>query len=259
MTCIFIAWGNYAGFDDALWCAREFSGVPLHVISETTRGYGVQHDIRDYLPASRLAGLTARMNGLPALNPRSICRWIVLLDFMQRNPHVTWPVFCLDWDVLVFQDLNHAYAPFLNCDFSITAPIEPGSTLQRSAAYAVNHSEPLEVLCHMVDDWIASDQPLDWLNDMSAWSRVADSANWWSVGNLLEVKNGSVFDANLTDPQGMAWGDGGKKIVWANGRPHFISLQTGRLIKANALHCWGPYKNKTHDFVCKALTERTTL
>lgn len=240
MTLIFAFWGHYDGFQDVLACAKARAGCQIWVISDGAAPAGVNHiPISEFHDANRVRELITPNSGRWA--SFSLARWFILRDFIALHPSPDlFPVFFADWDVMLFRDLNIAYAPFLKFDYTVS--IHDG---MESAAYGVNHLHPLNVFCAQVEKWNVDNSPLaKGLNDMEAWS-LNNRINNWNVGDLFKITNGSVFDHSMhCGEKEYEFVGPAKDVVFVNGFPHFI-LKSGELVKAVTLHCWGSYKTRT--------------
>lgn len=216
MNLVFIHWGHYDGFKSVLACAKARCNCPIRVISAPV--VTIQKE------------LAAHVGEWCSY---SLSRWFVLRDLVRKEPDLL-PVFCCDWDVMIFQDLAKAYEPFK--DFDYTVSIDGGMA---SAAYGVNNFEALDALCNLVQNNLTDKT----LNDMEAWSRLTRTGKW-KAGNLFEIKNDSVFDHNIVcGADRFEMVNGCKQVVWKDGYPYFKKHDCS-LVKAATIHCWGPYKSK---------------
>lgn len=224
MNLVYIFWNHYDGFEFVLACAKARANCSIGVFRD-----------REVEMQKQLAQHVGEWCSY------SLARWFFLRDLTRRNPHL-FPVFCSDWDVLVFQDLAKAYEPFMDYDYTVS--IEGGMS---SAAYGVNNFKALDALCNLIEANIGDKT----LNDMEAWARLTRTGNW-KVGNLFEIKNDSVFDHNIVcggDTYEMV--DGCKQVVWKDGSPYFKKHDRS-LVKAVTIHAWGPWKSKPAELLRKA-------
>jgi hypothetical protein len=238
MTLCFIYWGNYDGFKDTLACAKARAACPIWVISDGPAPAGVNHlKLSTFPVADSIRNLITPNAGEWAAY--SLSRWFVLRDFAANHPHL-FPIFCADWDVLIFRDLAKAYAPFLQYDYTVS--VHEG---MESAAYGINRMEPLDAFCKLVEKLnVENDPRAKSLNDMEAWS-LNRREHGWNVGDLFQVQNGTVFDHSMhCGEKDYEFEGPAKRLKWDNGFPYF-TLKSGEKIAANTIHAWGGYKTKT--------------
>lgn len=261
MTIIFIAWGNYSGFQDAVVSAERLSGCRVIVASEfpvkCESFYPVQSFCGDHQSAQNLRSINGGWTGL------SLARWLVLGEIVHSLHDITWPVFCPDWDVLFCGNLEAAYAPFTGCDYA--ASFAHGVW---SAAYAINHVAVIDGFCEFISR-LGRESPdrVRTLNDMAAWDSYQYQRAFPPLvrGDLFEIHNGSVFDHNMhcgwdrfvmapqtdkilsPETRHLTFSDP-KEIRWISNRPYFVLLD-GTLIRANTIHCWGSYKKRTSELL----------
>lgn len=228
MNLVYIYWGHYDGFESVLACAKARANCLIKVISHDT---AYKMDIQ-----KRLAEHVGEWCSY------SLARWFVLRDMARNDTEITFPIFCSDWDVMIFQDLGKAYEPFLEYDYTVS--IDGGMS---SAAYGVNNFEALDALCNLIEANMTDKT----LNDMEAWARLTRTGNW-KVGNLFEIKNDSVFDHNIVcGADRFEMVDGCKQVVWKDGSPYFKKHDRS-FVKAITCHCWGPWKSKPAELLRKA-------
>lgn len=241
MTLVFIMWtanGGYSGFANVLECAKRRANCPIWVISDQGAPGGVHHvPISEFPVGDRVRDQYSKHTA-PVLG-MSVARWFVLRDFIkEHNP--AFPIFCADWDVMIFRDLADAYAPFADCDYTVSMVGDADS-----AAYGVNRLEPLDAFCDMIDTMNDENDPrAEMIDDMLAWQLNRETGPW-NVGNLFEIRNDAVFDHNIHTGDGRFQMAGPtKKVVFRKGTPYFATLD-GAPILANTIHCWGKYKTRT--------------
>jgi hypothetical protein len=165
-----------------------------------------------------------------------------------KNLRLSFPVFCVDWDVMVFQDLQKAYIPFKEYDISVSFEGK-----MSSAAYCVNHISPLSSYCALIEQQAqeGGDQA-ERLNDMEAWARTYRHFDL-NIGDLHQIKNGTVFDHSMHCGQDRFEFDGQtKKLEFHDHNPYFVLKDGKTRILANTIHCWGSYKSKPNELVKNA-------
>lgn len=248
MTVIFIAWGHYDGFKDAVKCAETFAGCPVHVVSENPVPCQNQHRIQDCPQSHALLTKLQRETGDNRWT--YLIRWLLLKEFIDLHPELDPPWFAPDWDVLFFRPLSESYQPFLQDDYVVS--IHDEFPFPQSAAYCINTLGALVCFCELVHRIIGEHSAAYKVDDMSTWAMMQRESPFWKVGDLNEIHNGSVFDHNIHCGKARFKMDGqAKRITWVNQKPEFTGLN-GVPITANTIHCWGTYKGKTGDLLRKA-------
>jgi hypothetical protein len=242
----------YPGFTDVIESAKRRANCPIWVISDQPDPGGV-----NYVPISEFpVGDEMRARFARQMNPWScltLARWYVLRDFI-RKYDPPFPIICMDWDVMIFRDLGAAYAPFEECDYTVS--VLDGLD---SAAYGINRMEPLEAFCDMVEGISDDNRPeAQQLNDMLAWRLFRGTAAW-KVGDLFEIRDGSVFDHNIHCGADRFRMEGeAKQVVFLGGTPYFVALD-GSLVVANTIHCWGTYKTRTRELMYSSFIDRDSV
>lgn len=233
MTLLFIAWGEYPGFEDALACARARSGCEIVVKHYGRIGEcGLDPAIPKFMIPNTDSGRFY-----------AVMLWLVLMQAIERG-EVALPVFVADWDILFFSDLPSFCATFAKNDFNVTRDCVGDS----SAAYNINTMAPLLLYRELLAQARKENHPpieTHHFNDMFMWKAVAQVGRF-AVGDMAIPVNGRVIDHNIHDPggrPGFEMDGPTKKIVFTDGKPHFI--QNGQPVEAACIHCWGTFKTKT--------------
>lgn len=240
MKVFIVATGHsYAGFKDAVKAANLYSGC--EVIALNDLGYqGLEYyPLNPYTETIRYLESFWNKADLGWWCLRVISRWAAIYDFMRLNK-LDEPIFSADWDVLIFQNLNDACAPFVEFDVN-----DMGRTF--SEPYEVKHFALIkEYIDHVAAYYKPGPDPMKNMNGMATWARFLDDRPDVHCGNLNQVMNDSIFDRNIHCDTDIFEGDGcNKRIYWIDKKPHFKRLADGKMIRANILHCWGDYKEKT--------------
>jgi hypothetical protein len=244
MNLIYIFWGNYGGFLDVLACAQARAKCPIFVVSDgppPPPGHDTHH-----LPISRFPRVNRMRSLFESRNDpdqavwlaKTMTRWFILQELTRRHPGM-FPLFCSDWDILLFSNLNDAYRPFLAGDISVTKDGSMGGP-----AYGINNAEALDKFCSHIEKLVVDRHPLAHnLNDMVAWGLAPELG--LRVSDLSQVVNGGVFDHNIHCDGGVFEMDGPtKRIVFGQQQPFFVT-KAGEQVKAHCIHCWGSYKGRT--------------
>lgn len=247
MNLFFIAWGTYAGFPSAIRCASARANCPIYVVTDTPGAWlppQVHHvDLKKFHSVNEL--LTRLLPGgwhdqSRIARATSLARWFVLRDCI-TNIGMSFPVFCSDWDIMIFDDLDKACEPFSDYDFART--VNHPNIDDTNAAYLVCRKEPLDAFCEIVaTSTRTADDPE--YHDMAIWREVAKQDKWL-YGDLTDVVKGSTFDLGIHCSLGKYRMNGKSKLVtFRNGHPYFTIDATGEQVKAHNIHCWGEYKGR---------------
>lgn len=245
MNAILPFWGEYGGTLPAVRCAIEHAGCPVYVAALSPIGAGEFHSMVPYTFSEHIRQrLLEHCDGQCGnLHAHSIARWFVVREMIAKK-HVALPVYVFDWDVLIFTNLLKSWIPFGADDYAVSIEVVNGKPYSTAPSY-INRLEPLNAFCATVEWLLRTNAPVldnSALDDMMVWSYTGKLFEW-RVGNTAQIHNASVFDHHLMTQNGMfRLGDLGKRIEWVGGNPHFVH-KDGRLIRANTLHCWGPFKN----------------
>lgn len=229
LSLVFPFWGG----DNNWWpdihkLAQAFADCPIYVIKDPPMD-------------AKLRGLMER-KAITPFHAYGMARWFAILELL-KSGKLRLPIAIFDWDVAVFQSLPRTMEPFADCDLAVSEMFLPIRHV--STCGLLNRIEPLEEYARLVRAGHKR-------NDMEPWGLIARNPKF-RTGNLFDVVNGGVFDHNIHVADGRfdAEPDGAKVVVWVENKPHF-RMEGGRLVRANTIHCWGSYKNRTAELVAKA-------
>jgi len=249
MHLIFTSWGKYDGLLSALQCAQAHCGCPIHVLGEHDYNIGSFTHIAELRKSNAVLERISHQllhDPFRTLHAPALARWFAIYEYAEATS-LDFPIFTADTDFMVFGNLEKAFEPFAQFDFSVSFMGEA-----RTAPYYISRREPLTAFCGFVESLLGVDlanQPVETVSDMTFWTQLA-GLHGFNVGNTFEVKDGTVFDHHLLIHDGrFVMGDLGKRIEWIAGYPHFVLRNTKQKIKANTLHCWGPFKNAEYWFL----------
>ncbi|MFL5729200.1 MAG: hypothetical protein ACJ75J_06910 [Cytophagaceae bacterium] len=177
-------------------------------------------------------------------------RWFVIREFLES---IKKEQFCyLDSDVLIFTDLLSCFQNIKGVDITVCNKIGPQYTF-------ISSKNVLDRFCHFIFSMFTDEKLkahyIQFFNErkskgleggVSDMLAVADfiGASSLSVLDLGDIRSGTVFDDNISFSQGFEMGERGKKIYWENGAPYGKHLETGEIIRFNALHFQGPAKSE---------------
>lgn len=173
----------------------------------------------------------------------TLAEWLVACEWM--TIHNVERALVLDTDVLLFCD---AYREGLHWEqYDVTLSLPPPHKSSQAPLFV-----SLPALQAFVD-WLYDlfEDRLEYsekiiaspFESMSLWQDFAGHNPQWKVGNTAEVVNGSTWDHNLA----MSYDDyemsaEGKVVHFHGGQPYV--KRNGDLIRFNALHCWGVWKQR---------------
>jgi hypothetical protein len=276
MKCIYLtSGGGWDGLKHALESAVRFSGVPVYCISEVDYGIGTHIPVKNYMSyVDKLSNEYGHMwdkDGLHQLGLFSLNRWLVLLDYMEKNTSDE-PIYAPDWDVLVFQDLNVALEPFMELPAASLRVGIVGFDNYWQNVHMVKNTEPLKIFLRTVYDLLK--KGCNNLHDMGCWTEAVNKG-CLQMTDMNKVVNGSYFDPAITYDPGRYHGKdvfqheqpknemeatghipSMKVVKWVSGKPYFVLKDTGELVKANTIHCWGPLKGSTAKVLADAVNGR---
>ena len=231
-------------FADVLRCAEKRSGLPVRVVDTMSDRFQFFYD--QLLAARNTPEEGPGMRRFCALG---LLRWPMLLEAVRDLPESDWPICCLDWDILVCEDLRPWLEKFKLFNYSITKD----KNGLPAAPYLLRDIRPLRTFCDALESSILNSSPsAAWNNDMHAWARMNDFHSW-SVGDMSVITDGRVLDHNLGEPSSAHFVMDGdhKKVLFENGHAYFFT-QDGARVETVALHCWSAFKEKIPDYI-KAL------
>lgn len=241
----------FAGYEDAKHMARRNSGCEVFCLDKSHSG---THD-KNYLDLISGRPEKARNDIM------SMRRNLIALDFLTAV-NVEAPYILPDWDFLIFQNLVEAFRPFNDCEWA--AGIHNDGNMM--PAHFLNSLAPLfefnKILIKLLKT-VSDDEYKNCFQDMMIWRMVFESYKF-KAGNTAAVVNGSTFDCGMRCasaselPTGFKTdADGYKAVNWVRGIPFFETVD-GRPVKANWIHCWGKYKDKTAELRLMNETEYTS-
>lgn len=250
---------NYRMFNDCIRLARHYNNSGDVVALTVDTECNVPNVV------------VAPVNELPnaketySINPSyrlSTMRWTAIAWYC-RTIGYTGMVYSPDWDVFTFGSTEEVLGMFAGCDVCRTEDPVGGP----GAAWAVKAGEFLDAYCKFQGE-VQNDPVMmktgTYFGDMHIWSVfIKKMSPHVSVGTLSSIVNGSTFDHNVHTGQdqwvmeklAQPYGEFGevKKIVWENRFPYFVLKESGKLVKANCIHCWGSFKSRTGELVTKAI------
>lgn len=239
---------------DTIECARRYSGVDCIGISDFNEPGWI--DATPYLePLMATRNFSAVKPELDWMG-HSLWRWFIMGEYVRRH-NIAEPIFNCDWDMMIFQPLE----PFLksigafDADFGICVAkdVNIGS---KSAPYFVTNLDAIHYFCAIYSaqlHWWPEAMNKHCYSDMAWWSAI-DPISHYRYCDLSVEKDGQWFDMNIIidGDRFEKLPNNCKRIEWKDGRPCFVKLVTGELIKAVVIHCFMGMKERTGDLLSKA-------
>jgi hypothetical protein len=228
-------------FEPVCHCAEVRSGLPVRVVDQMSDHLKV---FGDQLLAAR--NTPEEGEGMRRFCALGLLRWPMLLEAVRDLPPSDWPICCLDWDILVCEDMRPWLAKFARFDYAITRDKNGLS----AGPYLLRDIRPLRTFCSALCAAVENASPAAaWTNDMHAWDKVNSFHNW-AVGDMGAITDRQVFDHNLGEESGAHFAMDGdhKKVLFENGHAYFFT-QSGTKIETVALHCWSTFKEQIPAFV----------
>jgi hypothetical protein len=185
----------------------------------------------------------------------ALSNFMVLADFVIQNdlPFVA----CFDTDVLLFDDIEKAVAPWRGIDVGACnaagsmqcATLMSREALREFAAFVVGLYTP--GVCEQYSEMVREES----MCPMSAWRHFCAANPRFKFGNLCDVVNGATYCHNL----GMQYGhyefaDGGRILHWRDGQPYGTRRIEGHTDHPRFvnLHCWSGHKQKMAEYVARS-------
>lgn len=240
---------------DSLRCAQLFSGMEVVGLSDF-----VEDGWFDASPYAERA-FAFRKNfiaacGIEARELPCIMRWFIIEDYLRAHG-LTDPIMQIDWEVLVFGDLE------AHCRRCGAADADIGDTVSknlpdhnRTAPYWVNNLSAIHFFTAMMEAQVKCKTPLLTSHkcggDMNWWEHARAEGGYTPV-DISRESGDAIFDLNiLLDRDIYEDYFGAKRLFWVDGKPHFKRRSDGGLVKAVAVHCFWTWKDKTSDILKKA-------
>jgi hypothetical protein len=185
-------------------------------------------------------------------------RWFVIDEYI-RVHSITEPIVSIDWDSLVFENLETHFRKLSVTDEDIGDTIDKETPIpdHRTAPYWVGNLSAIRFLTALLEAHVKCKTPV-FLSakrngDMAWWQRVREAGCYNTPIDLSMEIDGALFDHNATcELDDYESDSGGKKLFWLDGKPHFKRRSDGGLVKSVAIHCFWVWKEKTSDILHKA-------
>lgn len=172
----------------------------------------------------------------PEIEMFCIKRWLVLLDFMEKQKLKK--IFTCDSDVLLFQNVTEDAKNYGKVDFLLANGRSAGLTF-------FNNIKSLEYYKNIVFDFYGKKanklSKKIMISDMSFWKQLNDSKKF-KVGEATKITNNAFYDFGfLSQNHYKGKNDYGiKKLLFKDGLP--FGEINGSLIRLKVIHFQGPTK-----------------
>lgn len=238
MNLIIAGVGKIPYLFDCIKAAKTRSGCDVIVVN-------TEKDVCDESIQCKLSDIPSVPEKVMQFNLLFQVRWI-MIQWVIKQFGLTGPFYCPDWDIIILHDV----VPHIRAmsGFGMLYTMDNGHC--GSAAHVVKNSSVLD--CY-IDYMISKSETVkeEWeLSDMNMWHLFCRHEQI-PIANLSEEFLGGVFDHNI-HTGGDVWEvdeEGRKKIEWHDFKPYFVRRHDQKRIKAEAIHCWNTYKNKTGELL----------
>ena len=180
-------------------------------------------------------------------------RWFILKDFMARQ--ALEQCFYLDSDVMLYEDITldqQRLASFqiaLTADVPSTVFVNAFAALERFCSFVFNlyqNPDSLQSIEAAFREQLQNTTATS-ISDMFAFAEYRQQ-DAQTVGNLLEIKDDSTYDAGMTTSDGFELINGLKNIHFKQQQPFGQHLDSGKTIRFKVLHFQGRAKRCIKDY-----------
>lgn len=241
MNLIFACVGAYQWMFDCIKGARARSGCDVHVVNTIDNIVDGSH----FCPLANIAGIPQKVI---ETNTLFQVRWM-MVNHIVNKLGLNGPFYCPDWDIMILHNVvDHIRAM---SSFGMLYTMDNGHC--GSAAHVIRDANILKAYVEFLQSYAVNVKEAWQLSDMYTWHMFCRD-NQIPIANLSEEFCGGVFDHNI-HTGGDVWETdevGRKRIEWHDYKPYFVRRSDGKRIKAEAIHCWHTYKNKTSELLAHA-------
>jgi hypothetical protein len=229
---------------DTLRATRAFSGMDVVALSDFPDG-----NWQDIGPYRETADRLAKVVRIPHAQQVAILRWAVMRDYVRAH-NITDPVCALDWDWPAYQPVFEHFERMGATDYELGWCVDKDNPGNGSTApYLIVNLDLLDDFLRLAENVAGCRKDY---NDMLLWAWIGETRR---VCDISVEHEGAMFDHNLSLNRDTHVHDGKfKRIVWKDGKPHFVRLSDGGLVKAVSIHYW-TCKDRISADVQRALRE----
>lgn len=240
---------------DALKCAQLYSGMDVVGLSD----FG-ERNFQDATPymerANAFRSAFRNACGKETRDLPATLRWFIIEEFVRAHS-IQVPVFNIDWEVMVFGDIESHCRKLgvVNGDIGDTTD-KALSDHNRTAPYWINNHSAVQFFTAMLEAHVKCRTPLltghKCGGDMNWWEHVRTAGGYTPVDISLEIDD-CLFDLNIMLEKNIYHSNAEAKLLfWKDGKPYFKRQSDDGLVRAIAVHCFWTWKEKTSDILLKA-------
>jgi hypothetical protein len=245
---------------DAKACAELFSGAEVVAISEFPEpGWldAAQFGERAFAFRKKFAeAWGSETSRLP-----NLMRCFIMDEYIKANS-ITEPVMQIDWEMMVFENLETHFRKLGATSDNIGDCAEKSiSNHSRTAALWIGDLSAISFFVDLLEAHVKCRTPIwnfrksegNFKGDMSWWERVRTEGGYTAVDISTEIED-SIFDHNLILETDIYHAEEGyKKLFWKDGKPYFKRRADAGMVKAVAVHCFCMWRTKTSEIMAKAI------
>lgn len=253
---IIVHTGDSFYLEPVLRQARLFNPTnPIYLISDdSTNHYDfVDHiNISDYYTsAEKFKKVYVHMSPNPyGYELFCFLRWYIIWDFVRKNniDHFL----CLDSDVLLYCNVDKVFSKWANYDMTVCHPNGP--------QYTLFNEHSLKQFCDYIMSYYTEKEKVEEVREWYSaikYGGICDMTFFKYYNQRPDVRafdtsnlvDDSCFDINLQLSQGFEMKSRLKRIYWKEGIPYGKQIETGKLIRFNALHFQGGVKHRLNTYL----------
>ncbi|PSB30672.1 tetratricopeptide repeat protein [Stenomitos frigidus] len=180
-------------------------------------------------------------------------RWFILKDFMSRQ--ALEQCFYLDSDVMLYEDITRDQQRLKNVQIALTADVPSAvfvndfASLERFCSFVFNlyqNPDSFQIIEAAFKAQLQNNLATS-ISDMFAFAEYRRQYPH-QVGDLLEIKDDSTYDAGMTTSDGFELLNGVKAIHFQHQQPFGKHLDSDKTIRFKVLHFQGRSKRSIKDY-----------
>lgn len=237
MTVLVLASGIKPHFYDCVTSLRERSRCNVVVVNSVQDV--VKDSIHCPLNALKIPKQIVRTKRF------SQVRWL-MAEWILSKTKLEPPFYFPDWDDIIL----HNISDHINAlkDFDVLRTQDNGHCPSAAKVFwsydmLCGYIEFVRKMCRKLE--------AEWhLSDMNTWHKFCTTRGL-KTSNLSQDIGFGVFDHNMhTGGDVFETDDEGRKLIeWHNYKPYFVTIDDGKRVAAESIHCWGTYKTMTNELL----------